>query len=136
MKKFVFLFGVMFAFTAFNAVIADGFDALEGLSANQKQELTEIQSNYKKQNDSLDNKIMEYNNKLDQIKNDKEKTPSQISLLSAAYERNLETLKAQQKQLKQETDASYKSIMTEDQFKQYQAQQIKVDDSFSKFLQK
>ncbi|MCD7780076.1 MAG: hypothetical protein LUH05_05330 [Candidatus Gastranaerophilales bacterium] len=136
MKKIALLFGVILVFCAMDAAFADNFDSLEGLTAVQKQKLTQIQYNYKQQNDSLDNKIMDYNNKLQQLQNDKDKTSSQISLLSSAYERNLETLKAQQKQLKQETDASYKSVMTDEQFKQYQAQQINVDDSFNKFLQK
>ncbi len=57
-------------------------------------------------------------------------------LLSGAYERNLETLKAQQKQLKQETDALYKSVMTDEQFKQYNERQTNADDAFKKFLQK
>ncbi len=136
MKKIALMFGVILIFCSVNTAFADNFDSLEGLTEVQKQKLTQIQYNYKQQNDSLDNKIMDYNNKLKQLQNDKDKTSSQISLLSGAYERNLETLKAQQKQLKQETDASYKSVMTDEQFKQYQAQQINVDDSFNKFLQK
>ncbi|MCD7740073.1 MAG: hypothetical protein LUH11_01835 [Candidatus Gastranaerophilales bacterium] len=136
MKKIALLLGFMFVFCSSSVVFAGDFDSLEGLSDTQKQKLTEIQLNYKQQNDSLENQIMDYNNKLQQVKNDKEKTPSQISLISSAYERNIETLKTRQEQLKQETDASYKTIMTEEQFKQYQAQQLKVDDAFDKFLQK
>ena len=81
-------------------------------------------------------RIIEYNNKINQLKQDKDKTPEQIELLSGAYERNLETFKAQQKQLEQETDKLYKANMTEEQYLQYRALQMNVQDSFNDFLQK
>ena len=71
-----------------------------------------------------------------QVKNDKDKTPEQVLLLTSAYERNLSTLKTQQKVLEQKTDAMYKSVLTPEQYNQYKAQQLNVQDSFNNFLQK
>ncbi len=137
MKKKVLLAGVIFTFCcSIGIVFAEDFDALNGLTAAQKQKLTQIQYNYKQENNSLEMRIMDYNNKLQQLKNDKDKTESQVSLLAGAYERNLQTLKAQQNQLKQQTDALYKSVMTDEQYKQYNARQTNVDESFKNFLQK
>ena len=79
---------------------------------------------------------MDFTNKINQIKNDSEKTSEQILLLTGAYERNLTALKAQQQQLKNQSEEFYKSVLTEEQYKQYQLQQFQVDNAFNEFLKK
>ena len=79
---------------------------------------------------------MDYQNKLAQLNKQTEKTSTEIALIKATYERNVETLKAQQDILKKQMDASYKNVMTQEQYQQYQAQQIQVQDAFANFLRK
>lgn len=136
MKKTALLLGVIVILASSNIVFAEGFETLEGITPVQMQKLTRIQYNFKQENNSLEMRIMEYNNKIAQVKKDTDKTPEQISLLTSAYERNLSALKDQQEKLEQKTDALYKSIMTAEQYKQYKAQQINVQDAFKNFLQK
>ncbi len=135
MKKTILLFGLVCAFLG-TAAFADVFDSLQGITPAQKQKLTQIQFNYKQQNNAIETRITEYNNKINQLKQDKDRTPEQIELLSGAYERNLETFKAQQKQLEKETDDLYKANLTDEQYLQYRALQMNVQDSFNDFLQK
>ena len=136
MKRTAILIGIATFFAFSGVVFAEGFDSLEGLTPAQMQKLTQIQYNFKQENNSLEMRIMDYNNKIAQVKNDKDKTPEQVSLLTSAYERNLSTLKTQQKILEQKTDAMYKSVLTPEQYNQYKAQQLNVQDSFNNFLQK
>ena len=136
MKKTTLLLGIIAILASSASVFAEGFDSLENITPAQKQKLTQIQYNYKQENNSLEMRIMDYNNKIAQVKNDKDKTPEQVSLLTSAYERNLSTLKTQQKILEQKTDAMYKSVLTPEQYNQYKAQQLNVQDSFNNFLQK
>ena len=136
MKKTALLIGIATIFAFSGVVFAEGFDSLEGLTPAQMQKLTQIQYNFKQENNSLEMRIMDYNNKIAQVKNDKDKTPEQVSLLTSAYERNLSTLKTQQKILEQKTDSMYKSVLTPKQYNQYKLQQINVQDSFNNFLQK
>ncbi len=136
MKKTTLLLGVMAILASSGIVFAEGFDSLDGITPVQMQKLTKIQYNFKQENNSLEMRIMDYNNKIAQVKNDPDKTPEQVTLLTSAYERNLSTLKTQQKILEQKTDAMYKSILTPEQYNQYKAQQINVQDSFNNFLQK
>ena len=136
MKKTTLLIGIVALLASSSLAFAEGFDSLENITPAQKQKLTQIQYNYKQENNSLEMRIMDYNNKINQVKNDPDKTPEQVSLLTSAYERNLATLKAQQKVLEQRTDSMYKSILTPEQYNQYKVQQINVQDSFNNFLQK
>ena len=136
MKKLILFSTVICLLCSANVVFAEDFDSLEGITAAQKQQLTQIQYNFKQENNSLETRIMEYNNKIEQVKNDKDKTTEQAALLTSAYERNLSTLKTQQKLLEQKTDNLYKSVLTDEQYNQYKAQQTNVQDSFNKFLQK
>ncbi|HIS88196.1 TPA: hypothetical protein IAA87_02055 [Candidatus Avigastranaerophilus faecigallinarum] len=136
MKKTTLFLGIIALLASSVSVFAEGFDSLENITSAQKQKLTQIQYNYKQENNSLEMRIMDYNNKIAQVKNDKDKTPEQVSLLTSAYERNLSTLKTQQKILEQKTDAMYKSVLTPEQYNQYKAQQLNVQDSFNNFLQK
>lgn len=136
MKKLAIILGLIGLFFVSNMSFAEDFDALEGLTAVQKQKLSQIQYSYKQSNDSLEMRIMEYNNKIAKVKADVEKTPEQVTLLIGAYERNLSTLKTQQQILKQQTEAQYKAVMTDEQYAQFKAQQINVQEAFKNFLQK
>ena len=136
MKRFTFLIAVLLIFSASNVVFAEMFDNLNGLSAEQKVKLTNIYQQYKLENNKLEDRIMEYNNKINYLQNDKEKTPEQASLLIGAYERNVETLKSQQRVLEKNTDELYKQNMTPEQFEQYMLQKDNVQDAFSNFLKK
>lgn len=135
MKKSIFTLMLICSFCITGAYAAP-FETLDGITPTQVEKLTQIQQNYKKENDALENRIMEYNNKLIQVKNDKEKTQQQINLLTSAYERNISSLKTQQKLLEQKTEADYRAVMTIDQYSQYKAEQINVQDAFKNFLQK
>ena len=57
-------------------------------------------------------------------------------MLISTYERNLKTLNVQKEELKKQTEALYKSIMTMKQYQQYQAQQMQVQNAFNDFLRK
>lgn len=134
MKKILLaLVAVCIIFSA-NVVIADSFDSLQNLSPVQKQKLTQIQFSYKNQIDALETKIMDYKNKLAKVKSDNTKTKEQLALLASSYERNISTLETQKAQLEDAMDNAYKSVMTVEQYKQYRAQQIKVQDAFSEFV--
>lgn len=136
MKK-VFIALSLFAFLiSFGSAFADDFDALEGISAEQKQKLTNVQFQYKQEYDSNQTKIMDYENKLKQLKSDTSISPEQASLLISAYERNISVIAARQAQLTNEKNLKYKEVLTDEQYKQYQAQQIRVENAFSDFLRK
>ncbi len=136
MKK-VFIALSLFAFLiSFGSAFADDFDALEGISAEQKQKLTNVQFQYKQEYDSNQTKIMDYENKLNQIKSDTSMNPEQASLLMSAYERNISVLNARQNELTNNKNQQYKEILTDEQYKQFQAQQIRVENAFSDFLRK
>lgn len=118
------------------AAFADMFDNLSDLSPVQKEQLTRVYETYKIKNNEIDTKIMEYSDKLNKIKASTDKSSEQIALLSSAYERNIVVLNAQAKQLKENLDAAYKQILTDNQFKEYSAQQLQVENAFSDFLRK
>ena len=136
MKKINLMFVLFFLLSSFNFASAIDVEKITDLTPEQKTKIAEIQSNYTKEYNDNETKIMDYTNKLNQIKTDTDKTPEQISILSGAYERNLIAIKARQQQLKNETEETYKSILTEEQYKQYQLQQLQVDNAFSEFLKK
>lgn len=136
MKKLIITLSVLSLLTISGSAFAENFDALQGLTAVQKQQLSQAQFKFKQENDALNNKIIDYQSKLAQLNRQTEKTPEQIALIKATYERNIETFKAQQEILKKQMDASYKKVMTQEQYQQYQAQQIQVQDAFANFLRK
>ena len=136
MKKFNLVLTLLILLSSINICFAIDLEKITNLTPEQKTKIAEIQSNYTKEYNDNETKIMDYTNKLNQIKTDTDKTPEQISILSGAYERNLIAIKARQQQLKNETEETYKSILTEEQYKQYQLQQLQVDNAFSEFLKK
>lgn len=135
MRK-ILLLSMAAVILASNAVFADTFDNLEGITPAQKNKLSQIHVQYKQEYNSLEQKMIEYNTKISKLQRETEKSPAEIAMLSAAYERNLKTLKEQQDKLEKDTDLLYKGVLTEEQYKQYQAQKVQVEDAFSNFLQK
>ena len=136
MKKIALLL-MIFAFGAVsNSAFAEMFDNLENLTLEQKLKLTNIYQEYKLENDQLENRIMQYTNKINSLKNDPDKTPEQVSLLTGAYERNVQTLKSQQRLLEKTTDELYKLNMSAEQYQQFSAQKLQVQDAFNDFLKK
>ncbi len=127
---------VLLVFLTSNVSFAEMFDNLTNLSPAQKDELTRTYQKYKTEYNSYETRIMEYTDKLNKLKSDSEKTPEQMAVLTGAYERNLTTLKAQQKKLEEETDAAYQSILTVDQYKEYKEQQVNTENAFNNFLKK
>ncbi len=136
MKKLLVFLSVLCLLNVGLSSLADIFDNLENLSPSQKDELTRIYQKYKTENNTIETRIMEFTSKINSLKADTEKTPEQIAVLIGAYERNLSTLKDQQKQLTEETEVAYKTVMTAEQYKQFKEQQVNVQDAFNKFLQK
>lgn len=115
---------------------ADIFDALEGLTSEQRQEMSNIYNSYKIKNNELLMQILSYTDKIANLKLNSNKTQEQISLIAGVYEKNIATLKNQQALLAKETEALYKLILNDKQYKQYQALQLKAQDAFSNFLNK
>ncbi len=135
MKKNLLI--IMFSLIlSMNLAFAGEFDSLNGISPAQKQKLSQINAQYKIQNDLLDQKIISYNTKLSALRADNTKSPAEVAMLSATYEKNLETLKEQQKKLQLDTDELYKSVMTLDQYSAYKKQNIEVENAFKNFLDK
>lgn len=136
MKKLLTLFAIICVSCFSSTAFADVFSALENISPAQKERLNRVYQKYKFENNKLNTKIMEYNDKLLKLKSDIDKTPEDLAVLVGAYERNLAALKSQQEKLEQEADASYKEILTLEQYEQYKAQQSSVKDAFKNFLPK
>lgn len=137
MKKALLLVLSLFIMLASAPVFAaDIFDALEGLTAAQKQQISNIYNIYQIKNNELLTKILSYTDKIANLKLNSDKTQEQIALLTGAYERNITTLKNQQAILSKETDGLYKMVLTDSQYKQYQELQLKAQNAFSNFLQK
>ena len=136
MKKLFATVIFLTAFGLFTACFADEFDNLEGITPAQKEQITQIQLVYKQEYNDNETKIMDYTNKLNQIKQEVSTDPSQQALLIGAYERNINALKSRQEQLKLETNEKYKTVLTDKQYHQYLSEQIKVENAFSDFLKK
>lgn len=136
MKKIIVLFGILFILSLSAPVFANDFSYLENLTPVQKEQLTRIYQSYKQENNSLDMQIMSYKNKMAQLENKSDKTIEQVNLLKSAYERNIAALTSRQNQLKTKTEDLYKGVMTPEQYKQHQAQQLQTENAFSDFLRK
>ncbi len=134
MKKILLTLAILGVIFSSNVVFAESFDSLQNLTPTQKQKLSQLQFSYKTQIDALETRIMAYKDKLAKAKADTTKTKEQIALLTGAYERNISTLETQKKQLEDAMKKSYQTVMTQEQFQQYSAQQIKVQDAFSEFV--
>ena len=120
MKKLNLLLALLLIFSSFNFAFAIDLEKISNLTDDQKTKIAAFQTGYVKQYNDNETKIMDFTNKINQIKND----------------RNLTALKAQQQQLKNQSEEFYKSVLTEEQYKQYQLQQFQVDNAFNEFLKK
>lgn len=136
MKKNILLTISALVLISSNIALAEDFDSLENITPVQKQKLSQIHFKYKQDYNSLEQRIIEYNSKMAVLQKDTEKSPAEIAMLKAAYERNLKTLKAQQAQLETDTDTLYKNVLTEEQYAQYKSQKQQTEDAFNNFLQK
>ena len=136
MKKIIFTLVMIGLMSQTNIAFAGDFDNITGLTPVQKETLARIQGDYKLEYNQNETNIMQYTDKLKQIKEQKDITPEQASLLTSAYERNINVLKNRQNELKNETEAKYKEVFTDEQYKEYQMLQIKADNAFSDFLRK
>ncbi len=134
MKKFLLTLSIVGIIASVNIAMAESFDSLQNLTPVQKQKLTQIQFNYKSQIDALDNRIMDYKNKLAKAQADVTKSKEQKALITSSYQRNIQTLETQKAQLEEAMKNSYKSVMTAEQFREYSSQQLKVQDAFSEFV--
>ena len=134
MKKILLTLSIVGIIASVNIAMAESFDSLQNLTPVQKQKLTQIQFNYKSQIDALDNRIMDYKNKLAKAQADVTKSKEQKALITSSYQRNIQTLETQKAQLEEAMKNSYKSVMTAEQFREYSSQQLKVQDAFSEFV--
>ena len=138
MNKKLLLTGILTAGILFSGLtsFAVKIEEIPGLTSEQKAELAKISENYTKEYNALETSIMNYTDKLNRVKADKEKSAEQISLLTGAYERNLESLKSRKTLLENTTDAKYKELLTQEQYQILKSQDQTVQSSFDKFLQK
>ena len=116
-------------FSSFSQNLAFALDSseIDSLNFDLKQEkISRIKSDFLRQNSFYDSKILEYNDKISVVQKDENKSDAQKKLLIGAYERNIDTLKLQQKLLKQETDSLYKSVMSDDEFAKFKNSQSDI----------
>ena len=116
--------------------IAADFSYLKDLTPVQKQKLERYGYSYQQNIHSLDMRIDNYRNKIKQINSQQNVPKQQADLLIFSYEKNIKTLVAQKDELKEKMDSQYKSILTEEQYKQYSAHPVLVQNAFSDFLRK
>ena len=135
MKKIILAFAA-FLFLFSNNAFAGNFDSLEGITAEQLDKLSEIQQQFKQENNSIEQKLMEYSAKIAKVQKEVDKSAADIAILSAAYERNIKTLKAQQLKLETTELEAIKAVLTDEQYNQYLTQRDKTLDAFYNFLQK
>ena len=134
MRKSVTTLTVLSILFATNFVMAEGFDNLTNLTPVQKQKLNQIQFNYKQDYNSLETRIMGYQSKLAQLQNATDKSAQEKALIKATYEKNIATLKAQQKAVKDNAEKMYQTILTPAQFQEYNLQTSKAELQMSEFL--
>lgn len=127
---------LIFIFFLSAPAFSQDFSYLDDLSAVQKQKLSQIYHSYKQESNSLEMRIMHYQEKLNKLQTVQDRSAEQINLLKTAYERNIKTLAVQQELLKSKTEDMYKSVMTPNQYKQHLAQQMQIENAFSDFLRK
>ena len=134
-KKIFLLIIVLSAFGSIPAFSQD-FAYIENLSPVQKQQLSRVYQAYKQENNSLEMRIINYKDKLIQLQDVSDISVEQIELLRTSYERNIKVLTTEQERLKAQTEQRYKNIMSPEQYKQYLAQQMQVENAFNEFLRK
>lgn len=135
MKNIVYTL-LLFIFCMVTPAIAADFSYLKDLTPVQKQKLERYGYSYQQNIHSLDMRIDNYRNKIKQINSQQNVPKQQADLLIFSYEKNIKTLVAQKDELKEKMDSQYKSILTEEQYKQYSAHPVLVQNAFSDFLRK
>ena len=136
MKNIVYKLLLLFIFCMVTPAIAADFSYLKDLTPVQKQQLERYGYSYQQNIHSLDMRIDNYRNKIKQINSQQNVPKQQADLLIFSYEKNIKTLVAQKDELKEKMDSQYKSILTEEQYKQYSAHPVLVQNAFSDFLRK
>lgn len=134
MKKSIITLTALSILFASNIAMAEGFDNLTNLTPVQKQKLNQIHFNYKQEYNSLESRIMGYQSKLAQVENATDKSAQEKALIKATYEKNIATLKAQQKAVKANAEKMYQTVMTPAQFQQYNLQESRAEMQMSDFL--
>lgn len=120
--------GIIGLFLISDISYAETSDLTYTITPAEQMKLNQIQYNYKQRNDVIEKRIAEYTNKIDIITNDANKTDAQKALLIGAYERNIDTITAQKKQLEQETENLYKSVLGDEKYNIYKSQQAEAQN--------
>lgn len=128
-KNSILVCGISALFLIPAVCFAECSDLTCTITPAEQVRLNQIQYNYNQKNDVIEKRITEYTNKIDIVANDVNKTEAQKALLIGAYERNIETINAQKRQLEMETDALYKSVLGDEKYNIYKAQQKDIQDS-------
>ena len=136
MKKLLVSLNTLIVLGLFVPVFAQEFSYLDDLTPVQKQKLTQFNYSYEQNVKSLDMRIDSFKAKINQLKEETDKTADQINLLTSAYERNMSVLNSQKEQLKKQLEKQYESVMTPEQYKQYLTQQLQAKNAFSDFINK
>ena len=136
MKNIVYTVFLSVVFCVVAPAIASDFSYLNNITPVQKQKLERYDYSYQQNVHSLDMRIDNYRNKIKQINSQQNIPKQQADLLIFSYEKNIKTLVAQKDELKEKLDSQYKSIMTAEQYKQYSAHPVLIQNSFSDFLRK
>lgn len=134
MKKSVITLTALSILFASNIAMAEGFDNISNLTPVQKQKLNQIHFNYKQENNALETKIMNYESKLAEVKNDANKSAQEKALIISTYERNISTLKAQQNAVKSNAEKLYQTVMTPAQYQQHTMQGAQAEMQINEFL--
>lgn len=113
------LFTLLLVIFTGSVSFAADYSSVTGLSPMQTEQLKRIEFAYKQQYETIEKRIQNYKEKINEVKNDTEKSTEQKSLLTGAYERNIEILKKQQKQAADVAENSYKSTLNEEQYQQF-----------------
>ena len=132
----MFALNILIILGLFVPAFAQEFSYLDDLTPVQKQKLTQFNYSYEQNVKSLDMRIDSFKAKINQLKEETDKTADQINLLTSAYERNMSVLNSQKEQLKKQLEKQYESVMTPEQYKQYLAQQLQAKNAFSDFINK
>ena len=123
MKKVLLILGILITFISSDTVFAENIENTDSITPAELTRLNQIEFNCKQQVNQLETRIADYTRKIDIIKNDTNKNDAQKSILIGAYERNIETLKLQQKQFEREADALTKSLLGEEKYIIYKSKQ-------------
>lgn len=135
-KNIIYIFSLLLILGFFAPSFANDFSYLKNLTPVQKQKLERYGYSFQQNVHSLDMRIDNYRNKIKQINSQQNIPKQQADLLIYSYEKNIKTLAAQKDKLKENLDSQYKSIMTAEQYKQYSAHPVSIQNAYGDFLRK